>query len=130
MRQRTNVPPQNLPVHQFPPSPPRTPPGPLTATEAVRTLLALTCFAWSYVPSFLLVELASGMPHPRQLPRSLALAALLTALLFLGVGTAVALRWGWALPDPVTALAAWPRASAAARAMQGLLLLGNVVTYA
>lgn len=32
--------------------------GPLDATEVVRTLLALTCCAWSYVPSFLLVEVS------------------------------------------------------------------------
>ena len=46
-------------------------PNALLSTEIIRTFLGLTCMSWSFVPCFLVVELASSMPKPRHFTKSL-----------------------------------------------------------
>ncbi len=99
------------------------------STDIIRTFLGLTCMSWSFVPCFLVVELASSMPSPKLFPRSLLLAALLL-LLFLGVGFPLVYQWGWDIPDPSYSFPSWPSSLPASRVMHALILLANLVSYA
>lgn len=100
------------------------------STDIIRTFLGLTCMSWSFVPCFLVVELASSMPSPKLFPRSLLLAAFLLLLLFLGVGVPLVYQWGWDIPDPSYSFPSWPSSLPASRVMHALILLANLVSYA
>ena len=60
----------------------------------VQALLGVTTAAWSYVPSFLVVELWNVLPDQKQMVRGIALSAVLNCVFYLGVGITVALAWG------------------------------------
>jgi hypothetical protein len=105
-------------------------PGTLTPASVVTTLLGLTTTAWAYVPSFLTVELASAMERPADFRKSLCLSAALILALFVGLGVASVVAWGWNIPDPVFLIQAWPAHLASSRFMQFLILLANIVCYA
>lgn len=92
-------------------------------------LLALTCTAWSYVPSFLSIELISAMPRPRDFKKSILLSGSMNMLLFIGLGCAVVSHWGWNLVDVVYLTKCWPSSHVLSRIMQGLLLTANMVSY-
>lgn len=92
--------------------------------------MGLSTFSWSFVPSFLLIELASAMPHPSLLRRSLLLSSLLILLLFTLMGIPLVLTWGPHLPDPIYLLPSWPSHSPLSRLMMFLLLASNLVSYA
>ena len=54
----------------------------------------MTTAAWSYVPSFLVVELWNVLPDQKQMVKGIGLSAVLNCVFYLGVGITVALAWG------------------------------------
>lgn len=100
-------------------------------TGIVKGLLGVTTAVWSYVPSFLVIEILDevGMSptdmvkvrefvcspccsrnrlSSRNAAQAIAISAVLNVLVYLVVGLTVVLRWGWDVDDPFTLLEAWP----------------------
>ena len=96
-------------------------PDPLASRRWTRGLLGATAACWSFVPAFLLPELACVAAEPAALGRSLLLSAAGTLLMFLATGLAVAGSWGWQVENPVTLSPAWQGAVADSAGAQLLL---------
>lgn len=106
--------------------------------------LGLSLAVWSYVPSFLTVELLYAARHKRggpkrtvraDFPKAIALSAALSVLLVCGVGEAVVWGWGWDVADPLTLgpnprPGVWRASSAAARALNACWLVSSFLSYA
>mmetsp|Transcript_1659 Transcript_1659/g.2625 ORF Transcript_1659/g.2625 Transcript_1659/m.2625 type:complete len:438 (+) Transcript_1659:136-1449(+) len=93
-------------------------------------LLGVTTAVWSYVPSFLVVELLSStLPSKGGMCRAVVLSAALNVVLYVGVGVVVVCRWGWEMEDPITLVDAWPSQSTLSRIMSALLFISNLVSY-
>ena len=118
------------------PLPDMPPPAPWAGAPAgsggsgrIEMALSLTTCVWAYVPSLIVVELASEMRAPEELRRSILLSAALNVLIFVGVGLPVAVAWGTTVADPITLSPHWPGHAPAARAVSGFLCVANFVGY-
>jgi hypothetical protein len=107
-------------------------PDPLASRRWTRGLLGATAACWSFVPAFLLPELACVAAEPAALGKSLLLSAASSLLMFLATGLAVAVSWGWQVENPVTISPAWQGAvadSAGAQLLNALLFAANLCAY-
>jgi hypothetical protein len=67
---------------------------PDTATGVVIAMLGTTVAAWSFVPSFLTVELVAAMRRPAELSKALRLSAAASFAVLAGVGCFTVYQWG------------------------------------
>jgi amino acid transporter len=100
-----------------------------TMKGAVETLLGITTAAWSYVPSFIIIELRESLKTRRNMFKAIILSAILNMMFYIVVGTSVVVNWGWEMEDPVTILSVWPAKSFLGKFVNALLFIANLVSY-
>merc|ERR1712217_128818 len=92
----------------------------------------VTICAWSYVPAFLTVELASSVASPKNMGKSLALSGTLTIVMFLTIGIFVVSRWGYDVGEIIGLTPVWPSqkpTNVLTSLFNTFQLLGNLVSY-
>jgi len=91
-----------------------------------------TICAWSYVPSFLTVELVGCMKKPEHFHRSILLSGGLNVVAFLAVGLPVVARWGYNVGEVVNitfSVAVWQAGNPINSVFNVFQLVGNFVSY-
>ena len=95
-----------------------------------KALLGVTTAVWSYIPSFIMIELLEEVPVKQDMFKAIMLSAGLNMVFYITVGTIVVYNWGWNIDDPITIVAAWPADSNIARLFSALLFTSNIISYA
>ena len=96
----------------------------------VKALLGITTAVWSYIPSFIMIELLEEVPAKQDMFKAIALSAGLNMVFYITVGTIVVYNWGWDINDPINVVSAWPSDSNISRLFNALLFVANIISYA